>query len=1223
MPAQIRPTRLEVSDRFPMLGFNIRADEGSLRRAEVAIGADPGLFGPEGKAERSSANFYSTRGGGQLTLARGEGIFVVPPEVLSRFVGQEKLYFGLATAEEGDGAMKVAVMPDTASPYISLRGLTGRSLQRVRMLPNRQQRAAGYGGDKSSLDWAGDMAAPGMQPARGAGPVTTGAPTGPAPDHPPAPYDDGFGPLPPRAAAPQPAATDSNRPPPPSDSPPAPAQGLDAGAAVAITDRRPVTPPPVRRLEPWQRTLIEAGVMALTGPLGMTLPAMALAARAGGVSIGFGPAVGAGLGAGATLGAGLVFGPDGGLGVYGSAEVDIGFITSISATMQITVVRGGIESFNGWSLAATVSGGEGVVGGASALFDLNGNFQGVSVGAGIGAGFSPVDFYIAIQRQVATQLGMAAALGQIPEARPTQARAMTIDSDDVQRAQRYAPAWRDLFNWAAPASIGSALAGRGMSIQRIQDAYGALNLDRYEVRITTLPNGHTAASLFDYFRKNINEFVDTRNSEFIPYDASDAALWASDAPFGAVMKIDIAGPDNAAVVTSLVEPARWRFTTVTTPWSGEHPVSGHREFGYRVEGDTTIFYTRGSDRATDGMAEFIVFGGADHLWTSFQTKLVAWVGANGGAATAPTRFSERFHPQVVQILYGEGQALGLSSARALSNDSFTLNWDEVQLVAQPTDLSCWAAAAAMVVGWKDQVSLTPETIAAIGGRTTRNGLNPAEVETFAGEIGLTYENPQSYTVDGFRRLIADHGPLWVGAAVPGLHAIVVTGLYSDGDNTFVRISDPWDRTVGSPGAPGGYLESHSTGSRYILKWEDFVAEYERAATDFARVNLQILHAGSSVGRNANTGASTPVGYAQSARALSDESFTLNWDEVQLVAQPTELSCWAAAAAMVVGWRDRISLTPDTVANICRRAIEARLPATQFQAFAGQMGLSYENPACYTVEGFRQLLANNGPLWVAADVPGLHAIVVTGLYSDGANTFVRISDPWDRVVGTPGSPGGYLESHSAGSRYILKWEDFVAEYERTPGLYSSVNLQILHSGSSAGRTANTGATTPAGYAQAVESSTGGSGGRRETGARRGVDWSLAQYEAMKQPATQLARGAPIDGPTIDLADWPYLAEAGGETSRAGVTIDWKHDSGAVGAVRIAVASGAAEAGRTIRVEAEIADGQDTPTVATLVVTIRYTFSRTGEADSVAVVRVTLHGDGRHERSGEWLAARLAA
>ena len=245
-----------------------------------------------------------------------------------------------------------------------------------------------------------------------------------------------------------------------------------------------------------------------------------------------------------------------------------------------------------------------------------------------------------------------------PVAKPVQA--MTIGPEDVARAQRYAPEWRDLFNWSMPPEVAAGVAARGMSVQRIADAAGELNLDRYEIRITRLPTGHTAATFFTHFRTHLNDFLDTRNSEFIPYTpGTDDVRWASANPVGTVHKINITGPKNAAVVTSLYEPTRWRFSTITTPWSGAHPVSGHRELGVREEGGVTTLYTRAADRATGAFGETLVWLGADQLWRSMQTRVAEWVNQHGGAATIVPRFAERFHPEVVRILYGTATAHGL------------------------------------------------------------------------------------------------------------------------------------------------------------------------------------------------------------------------------------------------------------------------------------------------------------------------------------------------------------------------------------------------------------------------------------------------------------------------------------------------------------------------------------------------------------------------------------
>jgi hypothetical protein len=153
----------------------------------------------------------------------------------------------------------------------------------------------------------------------------------------------------------------------------------------------------------------------------------------------------------------------------------------------------------------------------------------------------------------------------------------------------------------------------------------------------------------------------------------------------------------------------------------------------------------------------------------------------------------------------------------MPEESFDGNFTDVPLINQLTNMSCWAASAAMVVGWRDFLSIDPSEIASGTGvwSAYANGLAPEDIPTLANARGLTMEPPQSYTIDGLRNLVQSKGPLWVAADVPGLHAIVVTGVYSDGfgDYTFVRINDPWDRDPGTPGQVGAYFDTHDNGSQ--------------------------------------------------------------------------------------------------------------------------------------------------------------------------------------------------------------------------------------------------------------------------------------------------------------------------------------------------------------------------------------------------------------------------
>lgn len=170
-----------------------------------------------------------------------------------------------------------------------------------------------------------------------------------------------------------------------------------------------------------------------------------------------------------------------------------------------------------------------------------------------------------------------------------------------------------------------------------------------------------------------------------------------------------------------------------------------------------------------------------------------------------------------------------SIAHAVTADYFDI-WHEVPLVQQLTGMSCWAAAAAMVVGWRDRIHIEAADVARGAGRSQayRDGLEPRDVETFARVWGLEVANLRELSVSELRRLLADHGPLWVGEASPGLHVVVVAGMYGDGtlDNTFVRIADPW---------PVG------RGERYSLSFREFRENLINAAV-IAGGHPQILHA---------------------------------------------------------------------------------------------------------------------------------------------------------------------------------------------------------------------------------------------------------------------------------------------------------------------------------------------------------------------------------------------
>lgn len=119
---------------------------------------------------------------------------------------------------------------------------------------------------------------------------------------------------------------------------------------------------------------------------------------------------------------------------------------------------------------------------------------------------------------------------------------------------------------------------------------------------------------------------------------------------------------------------------------------------------------------------------------------------------------------------------------------------DVQLIPQSSSMSCWAASAAMLVSWRDSISLTDEMIASGIGYWTEyvNSLPPDDVYALHA-WGLVEEEPQTYTVDGLANLLDAYGPLWAAAAAgEDAHVRVITGMFGDGtpDGTFLMLNDP-------------------------------------------------------------------------------------------------------------------------------------------------------------------------------------------------------------------------------------------------------------------------------------------------------------------------------------------------------------------------------------------------------------------------------------------------
>ena len=114
----------------------------------------------------------------------------------------------------------------------------------------------------------------------------------------------------------------------------------------------------------------------------------------------------------------------------------------------------------------------------------------------------------------------------------------------------------------------------------------------------------------------------------------------------------------------------------------------------------------------------------------------------------------------------------------------------IRRYGQPTGMTCWSAAATMILGSNMSVGQGSATTGESG------GLNPSieNVARFGRGLGWSMPN-HTPTVAGLVALLM-RTPLWLGVQhSSGRHAVVLSGVYSDGDasgaGTMVRIHDPW------------------------------------------------------------------------------------------------------------------------------------------------------------------------------------------------------------------------------------------------------------------------------------------------------------------------------------------------------------------------------------------------------------------------------------------------
>ncbi|XZG68931.1 papain-like cysteine protease family protein [Chitinibacteraceae bacterium HSL-7] len=857
----IRANRDAIDDRFSVLGFTIRTESPLF---EVGIATDPALFRPEHRAQRTRTNFYSSRAsGGAIRARRGEAVYLVPADVLANFVGQPRLYFGLATyAEGGGGGVPDAVQqPGPGSMYVNLAGLTGRGLRRL----VSSAAPSSYGpvnGHDTALAWGGDAHA-------------RTAPSAPRGETPTANhgYDDGFGSFPaqPAATPSVPAAPDV-----PANTP-AVAQSYDDGFGPLSSAQEIIAPfydpaNPSSALTCQNDAFSQAREAWFVGvPNTRIFPHSAICQL-------------------------VMTAPDGrmyqGTGTYIGRNRILTCAHNLHGMTQVTIIPGmngaGGKPFGQTSVtSASWRVAPGYTGNGHWARDLA-VIENVAIAAPNGQWFEFLEATPSEHMPIVV-CGYSAASDAVPEL------TRLIDPDKQHLHGGYAR------SQSSPETLEYNLltlkGASGSPVYHLTERNGALKALICAVHVSGQPATQglnqgcfVTPDKIDWIEGRTRTFSVPATAFSIPLDPGQGgqsigpdALEAGDiivstarhpvsygirvgtlsavshamlyVGAGKVVEAVGSGVREVALETALSDAilaVAYRDPRVDATKAGQIVTYARSRVGnaYNYAGVAFSGYrilNPGGADIIDGIARLAGLE-VGQAGASYCSELVYEAFERAGIPLASSRPPDSRPGDIVNLfgsrlsyvghLVARNEILGLPlglSSEALSGQSFAVHWDTTPAYRQSSDQSCWAASAAMVVGWRDNRRISDQDIAAKVPilDAYRNGLWPSERRALADTWGLVAEAPASYTITQWREMLEHFGPLYVDMtwdAEGGGHARVLVGMESDGapdgSDTYMFMHDPWPDTRG----------------RIKLTFAEFLELYEgRTGNAGGHLQYQILH----------------------------------------------------------------------------------------------------------------------------------------------------------------------------------------------------------------------------------------------------------------------------------------------------------------------------------------------------------------------------------------------
>lgn len=878
---RIQANRDTIDDRFSVLGFTVRTESPLF---EVAVATDPNLFKPENRGRRARANFYSSRAQGVTRARRGEAVYLLPADVLGNFLGQPRLYFGLATYRENSrGTPDFVQAPSDGSMYVSMNQLTERGLRRS-MAPQIGSSYGQVGGRDASLEWGGDASREAMTNApantiasanRAVGSTTPAQTATPTPAVAAAVgYDDGFGIFPEE---------------PPVECPVVVAHAQDLllkdyndglleqlrffGESVqwfaGVPSTRSFPHSAICQVfDPTQGAEAEHGTAFYIGRNLLLTAAHVVAGKSS-----------------------LIIVPGkNGLGQDANHE-PFGRFTVASANWRWHErYVASSRDFDFAIIKTTTPAPDG------RWFNLleelrESRAEGVAV-CGYSVHSRQTD---AVSRLVSRTIDTRKQHLHGGAVRTVEAETLTYDIQTLPGASGSPVYWIEASTPPRAHVVGIHVAGadevsnKGCRLTNTKIAWihahaaewgqaNAMDCDDSELdQALAIPLdpgadgrsiGISALNAGDIIVSTTRTFVSRaiRLGTFSP--VSHVMLYVGDgkvieAVGSGVREITLAAAIDEAILavayrhpqldagraTALVAYARSR---IGNPYN----FAGVAYQGYRLLNPLPAGVIDAIGRRLG-----VEVGQAGAVYCS---ELVLEVFERAGLPLSTSRPAQSTPNQIVQVAHSSlmyvghlkaddvplGIQLGLADAiEARVGESFSVHWSDVPLYTQTSNASCWAAAAAMIVSWRDQVSISDASIASHVPvfNAYKRGLFPSERRPLADAWNLVAEPPASYTIQAWRQMLASSGPIYIDmnwSPGAGGHARVLVGMTSsgapDGSDTLMYMHDPWPGTAG----------------RIKLPFNEFLRLYEgRVGNSGSNLQYQILHSdGLPLGRRPMTAA---------------------------------------------------------------------------------------------------------------------------------------------------------------------------------------------------------------------------------------------------------------------------------------------------------------------------------------------------------------------------------